>query len=151
MEHVRIAVVGAGFAGIGIAARLFDAGETDLVVLERGSDVGGTWRDNTYPGCACDVPSHLYSFSFAPNPDWSRTYSTQPEIQDYLRRVARDTGVLPHVRPHTEVLEASYDDEASVWRLETSTGPLTADVFVVATGPLSEPAAPDLPGLETFA
>src|SRR4051794_32961027 len=114
MEHVRIAVAGAGFAGIGLAARLVESGEHDFVVLERADDVGGTWRDNTYPGCACDVPSHLYSYSFAPNPDWSRTYSPQPEIQDYLRGVARDTGVLPHLRLRTEVLAASYDDDASV-------------------------------------
>jgi cation diffusion facilitator CzcD-associated flavoprotein CzcO len=151
MDHVRIAVAAAGFAGIGLAAQLVATGERDFVVLERADDVGGTWRDNTYPGCACDVPSHLYSFSFAPNPDWSRTYSPQPEIQDYLRRVAQDTGVLPHVRLGIEVLEASYDEAAAVWRIETSTGALTADVFVVATGPLSEPAVPDLPGLDTFA
>ena len=150
-DHVRTAIVGAGFAGIGMAAKLLESGDTDFVVLERDGDVGGTWRDNTYPGCACDVPSHLYSFSFAPNPDWSRTYSPQPEIQDYLRRVARDRGVLPYVRLSTEVLEAAYDEEAALWRIETSAGSLTADVFVMATGPLSEPSVPDVPGLETFA
>jgi cation diffusion facilitator CzcD-associated flavoprotein CzcO len=151
MEHVRVAVAGAGFAGIGLAVQLLASGETDFVVLERGDDVGGTWRDNTYPGCACDVPSHLYSFSFAPNPDWSRTYSRQPEIQDYLRRVARDHGVMPHVRLDTEVLDASWDADASLWRIATSTGSLTADVFVLATGPLSEPKTPDVPGVESFA
>jgi cation diffusion facilitator CzcD-associated flavoprotein CzcO len=150
-DHVRTAIVGAGFAGIGMAAKLLESGDHDFVVLERDGDVGGTWRDNTYPGCACDVPSHLYSFSFAPNPDWSRTYSPQPEIQDYLRRVARDRGVLPYVRLSTEVLDASYDEGAALWRIETSTGSLTADVFVMATGPLSEPSVPNVPGLETFA
>src|SRR4051794_13059781 len=119
MDHHRVVIVGAGFAGIGMAARLLAAGERDFVLLERGSDVGGTWRDNTYPGCACDVPSHLYSFSFAPNADWSRTYSPQPEIEDYLRRTARDHGVLPHVRFETELLEAAYDDVAGLWHLET--------------------------------
>ncbi|HET7529798.1 MAG TPA: NAD(P)/FAD-dependent oxidoreductase [Mycobacteriales bacterium] len=151
MEHVRVAVAGAGFAGIGLAVKLLERGITDFVVLERGDDVGGTWRDNTYPGCACDVPSHLYSFSFAPNPDWSRTYSPQPEIQDYLRTVARDFGVLPYVRLSTEVLDATYDEDAARWRIETTAGPLTADVFVMATGPLSEPSVPDVPGLESFA
>ncbi|MBV9292787.1 MAG: NAD(P)/FAD-dependent oxidoreductase [Frankiales bacterium] len=134
-----------------MAVKLLEAGERDFVVLERGDDVGGTWRDNTYPGCACDVPSHLYSFSFAPNPDWSRTYSPQPEIQDYLRRTARDFGVLPFVRLGTEVVEASYDETTNRWHIVTSQGELTADVFVVATGPLSEPSVPDVPGLETFA
>src|SRR4051794_29793371 len=151
MEHFRVAVAGAGFAGIGLAAKLLESGETDIAVLERGDDVGGTWRDNTYPGCACDVPSHLYSFSFAPNPDWSRTYSTQPEIEDYLRRVARDSGVMDHVRLNTEVVSAVWDEDRALWRLDTSQGPLTADVFVVATGPLSEPSVPAIPGLDSFA
>src|SRR6059058_3136341 len=136
-EHTRFAIAGAGFAGIGLAARLIESGEDDFVILERGDDVGGTWRDNTYPGCACDVPSHLYSFSFAPNPRWSRTYSTQPEIQAYLRDVAREYGVLPHLRLSTEVLAATWDAGASLWRIDTSAGELTADVFVMATGPLS--------------
>ena len=130
---------------------MLEAGETDIVVLERGDDVGGTWRDNTYPGCACDVPSHLYSFSFAPNPDWTRTYSPQPEIQDYLRRCADDLGVRSYVETGTEVTSAAWDDGEAVWRIETSRGPLTAEVFVAATGPLSEPAVPDVPGLDTFA
>jgi cation diffusion facilitator CzcD-associated flavoprotein CzcO len=151
VEHYRVVITGAGFAGIGMAAGLLESGETDFLVLERGDDVGGTWRDNTYPGCACDVPSHLYSFSFAPNPDWSRTYSPQPEIQAYLRDVARDRGVLPYLRLRTELLDASYDEAAGRWRLRTSTGELTADVLVAATGPLSEPAVPTVPGLESFA
>src|SRR3954467_685072 len=151
MDHHRVVIAGAGFAGIGMAAQLLASGERDFVVLERGTDVGGTWRDNTYPGCACDVPSHLYSFSFAPNPDWSRTYSPQPEIEDYLRRTARELGVLPHVRLSTELVDASYDGDAALWRIDTTAGPCTADVLVVATGPLSEPAVPDVPGLDTFA
>ena len=95
---VDIAIVGSGFSGLAMAVRLRQAGIRDFVVLERADDVGGTWRDNSYPGCACDVPSHLYSFSFAPNPDWTSTYSHQPEIWAYLRKVAHDHGVLPHVR-----------------------------------------------------
>ena len=90
---VSIAIVGSGFSGLGLAIRLREQGIEDFVVLERGAGVGGTWHYNTYPGCACDVPSHLYSFSFAPNPDWTRTYSRQPEIRAYLERVAEDFGV----------------------------------------------------------
>src|ERR1051326_8703614 len=97
-EHVRFAIAGSGFAGIGCGIRLKQAGIHDFVILERADDVGGTWRDNTYPGCACDVPSHLYSFSFEPNPRWSRTFSPQPEIWDYLRHCSSKYGIDPHVR-----------------------------------------------------
>src|SRR5919201_5547561 len=97
-EHVDIAIVGSGFAGIGAAVRLQQAGFADYVVLERASDVGGTWRDNSYPGCACDVPSHLYSFSFAPNPDWPRTFSGQEHIRAYLDHVTDVFHLRPHIR-----------------------------------------------------
>jgi len=100
-SHSRVAIVGTGFAGLGAAIALRRAGRDDFVVLERGGGVGGTWRDNHYPGCECDVPSHLYSFSFAPNPDWSRAFSPQPEIETYLQRTAREAGVLPHVHLRT--------------------------------------------------
>ena len=149
-EHHRIVVVGTGFSGIGMAIELRRRGETDFVVLERASDVGGTWRDNTYPGCRCDVPSHLYSFSFAPNPGWSNTFSAQPEILDYLRDTADSHGVLPHVRFEHELLGADWDDDAGVWRLETSQGDLSADILISGQGPLSEPSVPELPGLERF-
>src|SRR5581483_5621553 len=102
-QHTDVAIVGAGFSGIAMAVRLLRSGRRDFVLLERAGRVGGTWRDNSYPGCACDVPSHLYSFSFAPNPDWSSTYSGQAEIWDYLERVADEQGVLPHVRFDCEV------------------------------------------------
>ncbi len=102
--RTAVLVVGTGFAGLGTAVRLRERGRLDFVVIERGHDVGGTWRDNSYPGCACDVPSHMYSFSFAPNPHWTRAFSPQPEIQAYLQRVARERGVLPHVRFGTELL-----------------------------------------------
>src|SRR3954447_15811819 len=148
--HHRIAIIGTGFAGLGMAIRLRQAGVHDFVVFERADDVGGTWRDNQYPGCQCDVPSHLYSLSFAPNPEWTRTFSFQPEIWDYLRRVARDHGVLPYVRFEHEVQEATWDDDAKRWRLETSQGPYTADVVVAGMGGLSEPRIPDIPGLENF-
>jgi len=150
-EHVRVAIIGSGFGGLGAAIRLKRDGIDDIVVFERAEDVGGTWRDNTYPGCACDVPSQLYSYSFALNPQWSRSFSPQPEIWDYLRDVAQRFGILPHVRFGTEVTGADWDDSERRWRIETSRGPLTADVLVSATGPLCEPSIPKLPGLETFA
>jgi cation diffusion facilitator CzcD-associated flavoprotein CzcO len=149
--HARVAIVGSGFGGLGMAIRLKQAGVDDFVVLEKADDVGGTWRENTYPGCACDVPSHLYSYSFAPNPDWSRAFSPQPEIWAYLRRCARRFGVTPHIRFGTELREAAWDASRRVWRLSTSRGPLTADVLVAAAGPLHHPSIPKLPGLGDFA
>jgi len=145
---VSIAIVGSGFSGIGLALRLKQEGIEDFTVLERGDGVGGTWHDNTYPGCACDVPSHLYSFSFAPNPDWTRTYSRQPEIRAYLERVAAD--VMPRVRLNCEVTSASWDDDARRWVLDTSQGAVRARVLVSGTGPLVEPKIPDFPGLSSF-
>ncbi|HEU0301235.1 MAG TPA: NAD(P)/FAD-dependent oxidoreductase, partial [Longimicrobium sp.] len=148
--ETEILIVGSGFGGLGTAIRLKQEGMHDFVVLERAGDVGGTWRDNTYPGCACDVQSHLYSFSFAPNPGWSRTFSPQPEIQEYLRRCARDFGILPHIRFHHEVLGGAWDDDARRWRIESSHGSFTARFVVMATGALSDPVIPALPGLEGF-
>ncbi|MCX2968154.1 MULTISPECIES: flavin-containing monooxygenase [Streptomyces] len=149
-EHVRVAVIGSGFGGLGAAVRLRRAGITDFVVLERRDAVGGTWHDNTYPGCACDVPSHLYSFSFAPNPDWPRSFSGQEHIRAYLEGVADTFGLRPHIRFGHEVLQATWDGDALHWVLETSRGTFSADVVVSATGPLSDPKIPDIPGLESF-
>src|SRR5437763_14791386 len=149
-RHAHVAIVGSGFAGLGMAIRLKQEGIDDFVVRERADDVGGTWRDNTYPGCQCDVPSHLYSFSFAPNPRWSRTFSRQPEIQDYLRRCADEHGVGPHLRFGHEVTAAAWDEDAQLWRLDTAGGPFTARILVAAPGPLSEPSIPSIPGLERF-
>jgi cation diffusion facilitator CzcD-associated flavoprotein CzcO len=149
-RHTRVAIIGSGFGGLGAAIRLRQRGEEDFLIFERAGDVGGTWRDNSYPGCACDVQSHLYSFSFAPNPDWTRSYSPQPEIWDYLRRCARDFGVLPRVRFRHEVRDAAWDEAARVWRVETSQGTYTANVLVMASGALSEPRVPSLPGFENF-
>jgi cation diffusion facilitator CzcD-associated flavoprotein CzcO len=149
-ERTDIAIVGSGFSGLAMAARLKRAGRDDFVILERSREVGGTWRDNTYPGCACDVPSHLYSFSFAPNPEWSSTFSPQPEIGAYLRRVADDEGLRPHVRFGCEVEDAAWDAEQRRWRIKTSAGELSARVLVGAAGPLSEPKLPDIPGLRDF-
>ncbi len=150
MSHHRTVIVGTGFSGIGMAVRLMKDGERDFVLLERAGELGGTWRDNTYPGCRCDVPSHLYSFSFAPNPNWSNTFSAQPEILEYLRGVARRFGVPEHVRFGCDLQRADWDHEQSLWRLQTSQGPMTADVLVSGQGPLSEPLTPRIPGLESF-
>jgi cation diffusion facilitator CzcD-associated flavoprotein CzcO len=149
-DHVRFAIAGSGFAGIGCGIRLKNEGIEDFLILERADDVGGTWRDNTYPGCACDVPSHLYSFSFEPNPNWSRTFSPQPEIWEYLRHCSAKYGIDPHLRFNAAVTEAAWDDEAEVWRIETERGSLTADFFVSGVGALSEPKLPDIPGIESF-
>ena len=150
-RHVRVAIAGSGFGGLGTAIRLAQSGFQDFVVLERSSDVGGVWRDNTYPGCACDVESHLYSFSFARNPGWTRTFSPQHEIWSYLRACAERFGVLPRIRFDHEILAASWDDDAQRWRLETSHGTFTADFLVAAVGALSDPSIPALAGIETFA
>ncbi len=151
VRHVRVAIAGAGFGGLGAAIRLLQTGERDIVVLEKATEVGGTWRDNSYPGCACDVPSVLYSFSFAPKPDWSRSFSRQPEIWDYLRECVDRYDLGPYLRLGVELLQATWDDAAQLWRIRTSDGDLTADVLVAATGPLCEPRIPDIPGLDTFA
>jgi len=149
VERAPLVIIGAGFAGIGFAARLRAAGFNDFVVLERADGVGGTWRDNTYPGCACDVPSHLYSYAFAPG-QWSRVFATQPEILRYLERVAREHGVLEHVRSGVEVLGAQWDDATQHWRLETTDGALETPVVIAATGLFGAPVVPALPGLERF-
>ncbi len=149
-DHHRIAIVGSGFAGLGTAIRLKQAGIEDFVVLERDADVGGTWWANTYPGCQCDIPSHLYSFSFALNPGWTRTYSLQPEILEYLRRVSREQGVGPHVRFNCEVKAAHWDEDSQLWRIETSHGEITAELLIAGPGPLSEPKLPEIEGIERF-
>src|SRR5215813_13282704 len=134
-----VAIIGSGFSGIGLAIRLKQDGVEDFVVLERNEGVGGTWRANTYPGCTCDVPSHLYSFSFAPNPEWSSTYSPQPEIQRYLSDCVDRFGLRPKLRLGVEMLEAAWDDTAHRWTIQTSDGPYEARVLVSAVGPLTEP------------
>ena len=149
-RHVRVAVIGAGFGGLGAGIRLRQAGLTDFVILERAASVGGTWRDNTYPGCACDVPSHLYSFSFALNPDWAHSFSRQPEIWHYLEDLADRYGLRSHLRFGAEVTGARWDAGQARWRLRTAHAGLTADVLVSAAGPLSEPRLPDIPGLADF-
>ena len=149
-QEKRIAIIGTGFAGLGMAIRLKQEGIDDFVVLEKADDVGGTWRENTYPGVQCDVPSHLYSFSFAPNPNWSRTFPLGDEIWDYLRECAVRYGVMPHIRFGEEVRSAEWDDEHQRWRIETADDTITAQVLVAGTGPLHEPSIPAVPGLDRF-
>lgn len=149
-REVEIAIIGSGFSGIGMAARLREAGIGDFVVLERANDVGGTWRDNIYPGAACDVPSNLYSFSFARNPQWSRSYSPQPEILAYLQACVERFGVVPHLRLNHEVTNARWDDHRRRWAVETTGGAYAARILVSGAGPLSDPSIPDLPGISEF-
>lgn len=145
-----VAIVGTGFAGIGTAVRLEQAGRSDFVVLEKGRAVGGAWRDNTYPGCACDIHSHLYSFSFAPNPDWTREYARQPEIRAYLEGIVERYALRDRIRFGTTVTGARWT--GTHWLLRTASGgAVRARVLVWGTGALHEPSIPDLPGLDGFA
>jgi cation diffusion facilitator CzcD-associated flavoprotein CzcO len=146
-----VAVVGGGFGGVGAAAMLKRAGYDDVTVFERGERVGGVWHDNTYPGAACDIPSHLYEFSFAPNPRWSRRYAPQAEIQAYLEEIGRRYGVADRIRTRTEVLSARWDESRQTWMLETTAGPHEASILVTACGQLSVPTVPPIAGLESFA
>ncbi len=150
VARARIAIVGSGFAGLGMAIRLKRARIDDFVILERAADVGGTWRDNSYPGCACDVESHLYSFSFAPNPSWSRRFAPQAEIQAYLQRCAERFAIIPHIRFGHDVTGARWDDESHEWVVQTTRGVIRASSLVLGNGPLSDPIIPALPGLAGF-
>ncbi len=143
-------VVGAGLSGICAAVKLREAGIQDFVVLDRADEVGGTWRDNTYPGCACDVPSALYSFTFEQKTDWSRFYAGQPEIRAYAHTVAERHGVVPHLRLGVDMEEARWDEGAQRWRVRTSDGAYEAHTLIAATGPWHEPVYPDLPGIAGF-
>jgi cation diffusion facilitator CzcD-associated flavoprotein CzcO len=146
-----IAVVGAGFGGVGAAVMLRRAGYRDVTVFERGERVGGVWHHNTYPGAACDVPSHLYEFSFAPNPRWSRRYAPQAEIQAYLEDLARREGVLDRIRTGTSVEQARWDEQRGRWSITTSAGEHEAEVLLTACGQLSVPKVPPIPGMDSFA
>jgi len=149
--HVHdAAIIGAGFGGVGAACRLKREGFGDLAILEQGDAAGGCWRENTYPGVACDVPSALYSYSFAPKTDWSREFAGGAEIQRYVADVARREGLTPSIRYGTKVTGATWNASLQRWDVETNQGPLSARVLVSAAGPLHEPLIPDLPGLSSF-
>ena len=149
MRH-DVVVIGAGFSGLGAAIKLVEAGVEDVVVLERADEVGGTWRDNTYPGAACDIPSVLYSYSFAPNPHWSRVYSGGPEILGYLRHLADRFGLRPRIRFGTTVTALAFDEDAGRWQVTTDRGEVSARAVVLAGGPLSTPGWPAIAGRETY-
>jgi cation diffusion facilitator CzcD-associated flavoprotein CzcO len=149
-NHFEIAIAGAGFSGLGIAMKLQHAGVEDFVILERADDLGGTWRDNTYPGCACDIPSVLYSWTDEQNPRWSQAFAGQQEIWDYMRGVVARHDLTPHIRFNHEVREMRWDDGARRWEIDTSRGRITANVAISAVGGLADPAIPAIPGLERF-
>ena len=151
VPHLHVAVIGAGFSGLGAAIKLRQHGFDDFLVFERAQEIGGTWRDNTYPGAACDIQSQLYCFSFAPNPEWSRIYARQPEILEYLRGLVRQFHLQPHLRLGYELLRAVWDNQEARWQLQTSQGEYTADVVISGHGPLVHAKWPDIPGLDSFA
>ncbi|OAR23723.1 cyclohexanone monooxygenase [Streptomyces sp. ERV7] len=148
-HDAEVIVIGAGLSGVAAAIALRRAGFDDLIVLEKSARLGGTWRDNTYPGCGCDVPSMLYEYSFAPHP-WSRGFAAQPEILDYLETTAAAHGVDTAIRYGTEVQEGRWDPDAHRWTLKTTTGTHTARAVIVATGPWHQPRYPEIPGLDDF-
>ncbi len=157
VHHHEVVVVGSGFSGLAQVLELRRAGIDDVVVLEKADGLGGAWRDNTYPGCACDIPSHMYSLSSVPNPDWSRSYSPQPEIRAYLERLADDHDLRRHVRFGQEFTGATWDEESRTWTVRTAGqdgqghGDVWVSRFLVAgMGPLQLPNVPDLPGAERF-
>ncbi|MDZ4299274.1 MAG: NAD(P)/FAD-dependent oxidoreductase [Moraxellaceae bacterium] len=146
----EVIILGGGFAGIGAAIKLREAGITDFLLMEKAEELGGVWRENTYPGCACDVPSALYSYSFAPNPEWSRVFAGQAEIKRYLQSVASKFDVLPHVKFQHEVLSAGWSDSEAYWIIKTSQGEFRSRFTIMACGPMHEPVLPNLPGLNDF-
>ena len=148
----RVAIIGAGMSGLCMGIALRQAGMEDFVIYEKAANIGGTWRDNTYPGVACDVPSHLYSYSFAPNPNWSHVYAPGGEIQDYFERCATRYGLWPHIRLGREIDEARFDETTARWHLTTGAGQRdTANVVISAVGALHIPNMPEIDGLDSFA
>jgi cation diffusion facilitator CzcD-associated flavoprotein CzcO len=150
-ETLEVLIVGAGFSGLAMAIRCRQAGIGPMRVIEKAEDIGGTWRENTYPGAACDVPSHLYSLSFAPKADWTRMYASQPEIQAYLRETAERHGLMPLIQFGTAFSGATWDEARAHWHVETDRGPIVTRSIVSAMGGLHHPSYPDLPGRDAFA
>jgi cation diffusion facilitator CzcD-associated flavoprotein CzcO len=150
-EQVTFVIIGSGFSGLGAAIRLQQAGHRDMVILERAGDVGGTWRDNTYPGCRCDVQSNLYSYSFALKPDWTESYPSQPELWDYLRQITDRHSLRRYLRFGHAVTAAQWDEGTSRWRVSTTAGDFEARYLIAGVGSLVEPSLPDIPGIDAFA
>ena len=147
-----VAIVGAGFAGIGAAIRLRQRGITNIAIFERDRRVGGTWRDNTYPGAACDIPSRLYSYSFAPNPEWSQTYSGSAEILGYIDAMVEKFALGASIRFGHNVSGLAYDEAAGEWEIAFDVGrtPVRARSVVLASGPLANASLPDIPGRDNY-
>lgn len=151
-EGLRYAIVGAGMSGLLAGIKLIERGETNFTIYEKTADLGGTWRDNRYPGLTCDTPSHAYSYSFAFNPEWKSYYAEGPEIHEYFRNVATERGVLPYIRYDSEVASCTFDEERGIWHIGLKDGGTAeANVIIAASGVLHHPNVPRLPGLETFA
>jgi cation diffusion facilitator CzcD-associated flavoprotein CzcO len=148
--HVQVAIIGTGFSGLGVAVKLLKNNVKDFVLLERADEVGGTWRDNTYPGAACDIMALLYVYSFAQKSDWGSTFGTRQELFDYLREIADRFGIRPHIKFRHEVLGAQWDENTRLWNIQTNQGGYTAQVLVAGSGYLSDPVIPDLPGINDF-
>ena len=150
VQHFRVLIIGSGFSGIGLAIKLKEQGEHSFIVLEREGDLGGSWRDNTYPGVQCDIQSHLYSYSFMPNPRWSRVYAPGPEIWAYMKDCAAKGGVEEHLSFNNEVISADWNEERGLWEVEASGGRYEAEIVVAASGHLSDPKFPEIDGIESF-
>ncbi|MBV1921320.1 MAG: NAD(P)/FAD-dependent oxidoreductase, partial [Pseudomonadales bacterium] len=150
-QILDMVIAGAGFGGLCMAMKLREQGNDNFVILEKGHDVGGTWRDNNYPGCACDVQSHMYSFSFAPKNDWSKRYAPWNEIQQYILDTTEKRGIRPFCRFNEEVITAVFDETEKLWKVTTvNDTTYLSRHFVLASGPLHVPQVPNIPGLDTF-
>jgi cation diffusion facilitator CzcD-associated flavoprotein CzcO len=149
MKHNDIIIIGAGFAGIGAGIKLQQAG-LDFLILEKAAEVGGVWRENTYPGCACDIPSALYSYSFSPNPNWSQFFAAQPEIKQYTLDTVEKFKLKSHINLHHELLSSHWDGNRSLWQLETNQGSFTAKFVIMACGPMHQPVIPAIEGIDSF-
>ncbi|KVD67988.1 flavin-containing monooxygenase [Burkholderia ubonensis] len=145
-----VIIIGTGFCGLGIASQLKRRGVTSMIILERAGDVGGAWRDNQYPGAACDQPSHLYSFSFRLNPDWPSVFSSQPAIWQYLRNTANEEGLLPFIHFNSDMEDARWDGDQQCWVVRGGSKVFRGKLLISAAGLLSDPKLPDIPGLESF-
>jgi cation diffusion facilitator CzcD-associated flavoprotein CzcO len=149
-SHTDVAIIGAGFAGVGMGIQLKRRQEHTFRIFERAGQIGGTWRDNTYPGIACDVPAHLYSFSFAPNPNWSGLYAPGLEISSYLEDCSVQEGLHENLILNADVTEARWDQSGQLWRLTTTQGSFTSNTLVLGCGRLTEPRIPSVPGVDSF-
>src|ERR1700733_11200127 len=148
--NTGVLCIGGGFSGLAVAIGLLKRGVRDFIILEKANQIGGTWRENTYPGCACDVPSLLYSYSFERKAKWSRVFAEQPEIQAYLLDVAERYAIPPHVHFETEALKSTWDESINRWVVETNRGRYVSRFLVLCQGPLHETQIPKLKGLDTF-